>query len=398
LDFNLNALRNGEVKFVCHDINGLSCNTPEDDWTDYDYNITVTKKSANNKCKQKSPTQTKSSATPTRARPVEVYRGEPIDSLADINMKFFPDGWEKLIMKRTSGKLIGKLDPFWLTPKMKYRLRSMVEVKQFLIALDHCKGNEVAAKMNMKKIKVSKRKTEKVTKRNKKTKTVPSTNISTNGTTIEMMKKNDNTSITKKRKHWISPFLLSTTIESTEDVAVEKRRKTGITSTEPKLANDVDYYACNNNFYNNDCVVHDYMSLYGPITNQQQRHQQQQDDIPSSSVPIPSFSEEIINKNIDDDDIISHDYMSLYKQVILQHQEQQHGIQQQNDNNGCGIVSFPSDSKNTESKCFTLEIPADDDVANVSEEDCDSLQDDDEDYVREVTPPPSPKRYHQIRI
>merc|ERR1712045_418831 len=127
---------------------------------------------------------------------------------------------------------------------------------------------------------------------------------STNRTTIEMMKKNNDTSTTKKRKHWISPFLLSTTIESTEDVAVEKRRKTGITSTEPKLANDVDYYACNNNLYNNDCVVHDYMSLYGPITNEQQRHQQQQqDDIPSSSVPIPSFSEEIINKNIDDDDI-----------------------------------------------------------------------------------------------
>merc|ERR1712241_424023 len=269
-------------------------------------------------------------------------------------------------------------DSLWLTPKMKYRLRSMVEVKQFLIALDNCKGNEVVAKMNMKKVKMSKRKTKKAATRNKNTKTVPFINVSTNGTTIKMMKKND-TSTTKKRKHWISPFLLSTTVESTEDISIEKRRKTGI-STEPKLVSDVDYDACNNNVYNDDCIVRDYMSLYGPITNEQQQHrhqQQPQDDIPSSSVlsiPIPSFSEEIIIENIDDDDFIPHDYMSLYGQVMLQQQQQQ-------DNNDGIIVLLSSDKKNKESECFTLEITDDDEAANVSEEDCDSFQDYDEDYV-----------------
>ena len=339
---DLDALSNRKNKFVCQHINGVSCNTPEDDWTDNDVTVTAAS-STNNKYKSKAPRNTTS---------IEVYRGKPIEPLDDIDTESFPDGWIKLITKRTSGKLIGKLDPYWLTPKMKYRLRSMVEVKKFLIALEYCKGDEVVAKMNMKKMKMLKRKTERATTRIKKTKKDPS--ITTTGAAAVEKVKNDDTTTTKKRKYWISPFVSSSTensqlslstIESIkEEVAVGRKMiKTGITTTkESKLvrpSNDVNH--CNNvNVYNNDCISHDYMSLYGPIAFQQEHdgiEQQEQelrinqekskvnddDDIPSSSVPsitrLYVSEEEIsINRNIDDDDFIAHDYVSLYGKVLLQ--------------------------------------------------------------------------------
>merc|ERR1712176_172433 len=65
----------------------------------------------------------------------------------------------KIKMKRMSGKTAGSYDCYWLSPKKRYRLRSMVEVKQFIVALQYYDvykqhnyngdDNETIAKHNM---------------------------------------------------------------------------------------------------------------------------------------------------------------------------------------------------------------------------------------------------------
>ena len=76
--------------------------------------------------------------------PVEVYRGKPTESLVDIGLDHWPEGWIKILIQRQSGKFAGKSDSYWYTPKQHFKLRSMVEIKQFLIALRYCNntGND----------------------------------------------------------------------------------------------------------------------------------------------------------------------------------------------------------------------------------------------------------------
>ena len=63
----------------------------------------------------------------------------------------WPNGWTKIRVKRTSGSSVGHMDSYWFTPKIQYKLRSLVEVKRFIIALQHFNGDEMLAKRNMNK-------------------------------------------------------------------------------------------------------------------------------------------------------------------------------------------------------------------------------------------------------
>jgi len=104
---------------------------------------------------------TTSTSNNTGNIPIEVYRGRPTEQLDgeytgvtgagndnNNNNIYWPNGWTKILMQRRNGKEIGKSDPYWITPKVKYKLRSMVEVKQFLIALQLYNGNENIAYQN----------------------------------------------------------------------------------------------------------------------------------------------------------------------------------------------------------------------------------------------------------
>jgi len=51
--------------------------------------------------------------------------------------------WVKKVFARKKGTT---KDRYWYTPDEKYKLRSMVEVNRFLVALSKTNGNEIMAK------------------------------------------------------------------------------------------------------------------------------------------------------------------------------------------------------------------------------------------------------------
>lgn len=61
----------------------------------------------------------------------------------------WPEGWIKKIFERKSGKTKGGTDRYWFSPDQNYKLRSMIEVKKFMKALEQTNGDEVAAKKLM---------------------------------------------------------------------------------------------------------------------------------------------------------------------------------------------------------------------------------------------------------
>jgi len=102
---------------------------------------------------------------------LEVFRGKPTEQLgveytcgSNNDNVYWPDGWTKLLTQRKKGRGNSKSDPHWITPKMKYKLRSMVEVKQFLIALQLYNGNEGIA--YQKSIRIKRQKNKRTNKRN----------------------------------------------------------------------------------------------------------------------------------------------------------------------------------------------------------------------------------------
>jgi hypothetical protein len=54
----------------------------------------------------------------------------------------WPKGWIKKIYNRSRGP---RIDRYWYSPKLELKLRSLVEVKRFLSALEECSGDEQAA-------------------------------------------------------------------------------------------------------------------------------------------------------------------------------------------------------------------------------------------------------------
>jgi hypothetical protein len=97
-----------------------------------------------------SPSKEKEKEAKKKIPPVEVWSGVPDDPLP--NDQPWPPGWRKRILERQSGTSKGTKDRYWYTPKQRYALRSMVEVKRFLEALSQCDGNEdkAMAKISLK--------------------------------------------------------------------------------------------------------------------------------------------------------------------------------------------------------------------------------------------------------
>jgi hypothetical protein len=68
-----------------------------------------------------------------------------------------PTGWKKeIIPRKNTGSTTKKMeDHYWYTPKKHFKLRSMIEVQKFQVALKETNGDEEKAKNIYKKIKVS---------------------------------------------------------------------------------------------------------------------------------------------------------------------------------------------------------------------------------------------------
>jgi len=81
----------------------------------------------------------------SRQEALPVWTGLP-----DENMDGgWPKGWVKKIFARKNGATKGSTDRYWYSPKEKFKLRSMVQVKKFLKALAVTKGDEKKAKQTM---------------------------------------------------------------------------------------------------------------------------------------------------------------------------------------------------------------------------------------------------------
>ena len=93
------------------------------------------------------PSKTDSSNSSTA--PLELYRGVPTESLADIGLVEWPEGWLKVVTQRQGGKSAGQSDSYWYSPIEQVKLRSIVSVKQFLLALRHANQDETSAKRTM---------------------------------------------------------------------------------------------------------------------------------------------------------------------------------------------------------------------------------------------------------
>ena len=80
--------------------------------------------------------------------PKLVFEGEPDEALEGG----WPEGWTKKTYQRMSGASKGGHDRYWYTPKTQFKLRSMVEVRRFLRALDQTNGDEDKARKIFKKL------------------------------------------------------------------------------------------------------------------------------------------------------------------------------------------------------------------------------------------------------
>eukprot|EP00536_Pseudo-nitzschia_multiseries_P003733 jgi/Psemu1/252945/estExt_Genewise1Plus.C_580111 len=82
-----------------------------------------------------------------RQEPVPTWEGSP-DEKIDGG---WPTGWVKRLYARKTGATKGATDRYWYSPKEKIKLRSLVQVKKFMRALEDTNGDEIKAKKNMSK-------------------------------------------------------------------------------------------------------------------------------------------------------------------------------------------------------------------------------------------------------
>jgi hypothetical protein len=80
---------------------------------------------------------------------VEVFHGPPDEPLEGG----WPPGWTKKVYERAGGDIQtkGRQDRYWYTPGHQYKLRSLVEVKRFIQALQAYSGDETKAFSEIKK-------------------------------------------------------------------------------------------------------------------------------------------------------------------------------------------------------------------------------------------------------
>jgi hypothetical protein len=62
----------------------------------------------------------------------------------------WPKGWTKKIHERKKGATKGRRDCYWITPEKRFKLRSIVEVRKFIVALRAANGDERKAKLAIK--------------------------------------------------------------------------------------------------------------------------------------------------------------------------------------------------------------------------------------------------------
>mmetsp|Transcript_97285 Transcript_97285/g.145791 ORF Transcript_97285/g.145791 Transcript_97285/m.145791 type:complete len:90 (+) Transcript_97285:1325-1594(+) len=54
----------------------------------------------------------------------------------------WPEGWMKEMHERSNGRNVGRKDCYWFSPIIKYKFRSLSEVKRFFAALETHEGDE----------------------------------------------------------------------------------------------------------------------------------------------------------------------------------------------------------------------------------------------------------------
>lgn len=107
---------------------------------------TTKKRTKNLKTKATPPKKGKKTKTKvSRKEVLPVWTGPPDE---DIDGGW-PKGWVKKIFARKNGATKGSTDRYWYSPKEKFKLRSMVQVRKFLKALAETKGDERKAKETM---------------------------------------------------------------------------------------------------------------------------------------------------------------------------------------------------------------------------------------------------------
>mmetsp|Transcript_20402 Transcript_20402/g.57666 ORF Transcript_20402/g.57666 Transcript_20402/m.57666 type:complete len:85 (+) Transcript_20402:1-255(+) len=74
------------------------------------------------------------------------FEGTPDEPYPGNEGGDWPKGWVKRMFERTGGATKGQQDRYWYSPNIGFRLRSMVEVKRFVTALDRVDGDEEKAK------------------------------------------------------------------------------------------------------------------------------------------------------------------------------------------------------------------------------------------------------------
>ncbi|CAJ1955197.1 unnamed protein product [Cylindrotheca closterium] len=97
-------------------------------------------------------TQSKSPAQkgPSVTKAKMLSEGPPTEDLEGG----WPEGWVKRVFERASGATKGSTDKYWYSPINGIKLRSIMEVRRFMKALEMKKGDEIEAKKIMKTIKL----------------------------------------------------------------------------------------------------------------------------------------------------------------------------------------------------------------------------------------------------
>ena len=155
---------------------------------------------------------------------IEVYRGRPTERIvveknsnkSDDNDNDDDDdatnwslGWTKITNRRANqGHTNSRKDSYWITPKLKYRLRSVLELHHFVTALNStkCNGDEELAKKTLELYKKKKKTT--ASKKNNKTSCNNRTERALVATSSSLVssKPSTITPLTKKKKNKTNSF------------------------------------------------------------------------------------------------------------------------------------------------------------------------------------------------
>lgn len=93
-----------------------------------------------------------SRSTASRLKPLLLYEGPPDPKFLAGFLEQWPAGWIQRVFQRQSGSSRGLTDHYWYSPVMGYKLRSVVELKKFLTALQRFQNDENKAWSSLKSL------------------------------------------------------------------------------------------------------------------------------------------------------------------------------------------------------------------------------------------------------